>query len=297
MNILNLTSVDYILHRTNIHLISLHTTLPVKTFPIFNQTCAAFFQVSTEVYRGNRDGSTSGDFGLHPVWARLPASAIAMSYFTAASYFLYMDTDAILTSPNYTPTSMYKTLAYDGYGENATFQTIEPSLIANKPFTGWLCSQCMGHGLGHGCFNSGALLWWRSEGASLVLKAWWESQHQNKTQNFHHEKHGYLHGWSKKNNEPDYADKMSEQNRLMYVFHTNPDVQKVMWPVPRQISRDKSSSCPKADGEEHTPCLQKDFKPHVTWNSSGPSCFIDHHADRKHLVHNVSEIILNMHPH
>ena len=207
-----------------------------------------------------------------------------------------MDSDAILASANYTPTSMYKALAYDGYGVNATFQTLDPSLIVNKPLTGWLCSQCEQFGLGHGCFNSGALLWRRSEGASLVLKAWWESRLHNKTQNFHQEKTGYFHGWSM-DNEYDYgADKMSEQNRLMYIFHNNPDVHRMVWPVPRQISDEtNSSSCPDEVDPRHTPCLQNDFEDQATWNSLGSSCFINHHTDAKDAVHKALDMILERH--
>ena len=81
----------------------------VQTFPAFKQTCIAFFHVSTEVYSPWKNL-------LHPVWGRLEATAIAMNYFPKASYFLYMDSDAILASPKFTPTSMYSALAYDGKG-------------------------------------------------------------------------------------------------------------------------------------------------------------------------------------
>lgn len=117
----------------------------------------------------------------------------------------------------------YQLLSYDGYGENATFTYLKPSLIVNKPFTGWLCSQCQDFHLGHGCFNSGVLLWRRSNGMKLILQRWWESRMDNGTSNIIRKDNGtfhYFHGWGIDSPANiNSADKMSEQNRLMYIFH------------------------------------------------------------------------------
>ena len=70
---------------------------------------------------------------------------------------------------------------------------------------------------------------------------------------------------------------------------TDEDVGRKIWPVPRQISYVfNSSSCPNGV-IDHTPCLQNDFAG-PQWNES-PSCFINHYADNKELVHDVLGMI------
>eukprot|EP00985_Skeletonema_marinoi_P008276 scaffold3705_cov159-Skeletonema_marinoi.AAC.2 len=206
---------------------------------------------------------------------------------------LYMDTDAILASPRYTPSVMYDALKYNGHENStntATLKQLSPSLIVNKPLTGWMCGECEKFGLGHGCFNSGALLWHKSEGMELILKAWWESRLDNTTQNIFHDEAAF-HGWSN-SNQPN-GDKMSEQNRLMYIYHSNHAVRSRILSVPRQHSVEfNSSSCPNAVDTAHTPCLQNDFSRHVKWDSPDPSCFIDHYCDNKEALHGVLDLIV-----
>mmetsp|Transcript_34569 Transcript_34569/g.81500 ORF Transcript_34569/g.81500 Transcript_34569/m.81500 type:complete len:379 (+) Transcript_34569:221-1357(+) len=238
-------------------------------------TCFAFFKISSPWI--DQSGTE-----LHPVWGRLPATALVMSTFPKADVFLYMDSDALLASPDNSPTKMYETLAFDGYGEDATSQHLNPGLIVNKPLTGWLCGECERFGLGHGCFNSGALLWHRAK-AEVVLRAWWESRNTDKSENFVEPKSGdKFHGWNNNNAKDQLGDKMGEQNRLMYIYATNPDVHEAVWPVPRQRSVEfNSESCPNEVDEAHTPCLQNDDMHQVNWNPSEPSCFVHHYPDAK----------------
>ena len=260
--------------------------LPVRTFPIFNSTCVAFFHISNKTYYENT--------GLHPVWGRLPATALVMSDFPKAETLLYMDTDAMLASADHTPTSMYEALAR-AHKTNVTLQTLEPSLIVNKPMKGWLCKvQCDKYSLGHGCFNSGVLLWRRSEGAKLILRAWWESRLDNTTQNFHHETRGWFDGWG--NGKRNYGYKMSEQNRLMYIYHTNPAVQSRVLPVPKQLGPGKSASCPEVVDATTTPCLQNDDAYNRRWNRTSWNCFINHHANTKDVLYRYYERIINPPP-
>ncbi|KAL3920645.1 MAG: hypothetical protein SGILL_003155 [Bacillariaceae sp.] len=88
-------------------------------------------------------------------------------------------------------------------------------------------------------------------------------------------------------------DKMSEQNRLMYIYGTYPEMKDAIWPVPRQISDEfKSASCPNSDDKEHTPCLQKDFVADAEWNdTSKPTCFVNHYADEKSKAVEVMQMI------
>eukprot|EP00536_Pseudo-nitzschia_multiseries_P017973 jgi/Psemu1/315267/fgenesh1_kg.1993_\ len=205
-----------------------------------------------------------------------------------------MDSDALLASPDKSPTDMYDALAFDGYGENATSQQLNPGLIVNKPLRGWLCGECERFGLGHGCFNSGALLWHRAK-AEVVLKAWWESRNMDKSENFVEPKSGDdFHGWTKDDADR-VGDKMGEQNRLMYIYGTNPDVHEAVWPVPRQKSVEfNSESCPNAVDETHTPCLQHDSMSTVKWDQSGPSCFVHHYPDEKMvLIEYTKEVMKN----
>jgi len=232
--------------------------------------------------------------GPHPVWGRLPATAIAMNHFPNAEILLYIDTDAMLSNGKYTPTSMYEALV-DKYQTNATLRNTKPSLIVNKPMKGWLCKlQCDPFGLGHGCFNSGALLWRRSKGAAAVLKAWWESRLDNGTQNFYHDTKGWFEGWDISSNHR-YGHKMSEQNRLMHVYHTNPDARRRILPVPKQLgAKTNSSSCPELVDGNHTPCLQNDNESHnAKWNRRGLTCFINHYANTKDVVYKVSNLVLH----
>ena len=243
-------------------------------------TCYAFFGIASPwIDPTGRE--------LHPVWGRVPATALVMSAFPKADIFLYMDSDALLAFSDKSPTMMYKELSFDGYGEDATMQQLQPGLIVNKPQTGWLCSQCEKFGLGHGCFNSGALLWHRAK-AEPILRAWWESRNMDESQNFFHHEDGEdkvsFHGWSG-NDEQRVGDKMGEQNRLMYVFGADPQVRESVWPVPRQRSKEfNSESCPNAVDADHTPCLQSDAIFAMKWNPSEPFCFVHHRPDNKEKV-------------
>ena len=257
----------------------------IRTSPALKQTsCLAFFGVSSPWI--DQNGKE-----FHPVWGRLPATALVMSAFPQADIFLYMDSDALLSFPDKSPTDMYNELAFDGYGEDATFQHLKPGLIVNKPFTGWLCSQCERFGLGHGCFNSGVLLWNRAK-AEPVLRAWWESRNMDKSKNIFDPETGEgFHGWSGTDAER-VGDKMGEQNRLMYLHGTDPRFRRDVWSVPRQKSEEfNSESCPNAV-EGHIPCLQNDFSSTVNWNASTPSCFISHYADKKEQAIKHGEMMM-----
>eukprot|EP00531_Pseudo-nitzschia_arenysensis_P015308 CAMPEP_0116136138 /NCGR_PEP_ID=MMETSP0329-20121206/11561_1 /TAXON_ID=697910 /ORGANISM="Pseudo-nitzschia arenysensis, Strain B593" /LENGTH=365 /DNA_ID=CAMNT_0003630979 /DNA_START=157 /DNA_END=1250 /DNA_ORIENTATION=+ len=240
-----------------------------------DNTCFAYFDVASPWIdsRGRE---------LHPVWGRVPATALMMSSFPQADIFLYMDSDALIASSNDTPTAMYKDLAYDGKGEDATMQHLKPGLIVNKPYTGWLCGQCEKFGLGHGCFNSGALLWHRDK-AEPVLRAWWESRNTDNTHNFFVDGDGF-HGWHAEEESRRIGDKMGEQNRLMWVFGSDPKVREVVWPVPREKSDIGSTSCPSTIDLDHTPCLQNDGTHKMIWNPSGPACHVNHYADHKNII-------------
>lgn len=254
-----------------------------RTSPVLNHTtCIVFFKIDSD--QSGRE--------LHPVWGRLPATVLVMSAFSKADVFLYMDSDALLAFPNKTPTDMYDILAFDGYGKNSTLQQLTPGLIVNKPLTGWLCSQCQNFGLGHGCFNTGVLLWHRSK-AEVVLRAWWESRNLDESRNIHDPKSStYFHGWSG-DEAHRVGDKMGEQNRLMYVYAIDSDVRATVWPVPQQKSDEfNSESCPNTVAETHTPCLQNDFASHVNWNPSTPSCFVNHYADDKNKIVDYAKAIM-----
>ena len=248
-------------------------------------TCFAFFGIASPWIDPN-----GREF--HPVWGRVPATALVMSAFPKADIFLYMDSDALLADSDKSPTMMYKELAFDGYGEDATMQQLQPGLIVNKPITGWLCSQCERFGLGHGCFNSGALLWHRAN-AEPILRAWWESRNMDESQNFFDpEDDEFFHGWSG-DDARRVGSKMGEQNRLMYIYRSDPQVREIVWPVPRQRSENfNSESCPNAVDADHTPCLQSDFYKGMRWNPSEPFCFIHHHPDEKEqVVENAKELL------
>ena len=154
--------------------------------------------------------------------------------------------------------------------------------------TGLLCHQCMYFELAHGCFNTaGALFWKRSNGMNLVIQRWWASRLLNSTQNlFLNTTNRPSHGWAAKTTA---SNKMSEQNRLIYLFKVDPEFNKQVWPVPRAPSFiTNTSSCPE-DVRFHFPCLQNDRSGsrEGVWNEDEPSCFINHYADKKHKVHDV----------
>ena len=191
-----------------------------------------------------------------------------------------MDSDALLVRGDKTPTDMYEDLAFDGKGAEATMRHMTPGLIVNKPFTGWLCSECEKFGLGHGCFNSFVLLWHR-ERAEPVLRAWWESRNTDESHNFVRDGE-WFHGWTSDEHAGRVGDDMGEQNRLMYVFATDPGVREAVWPVPRERSEAGSESCPSDIDEAHTPCLQDDSADAANWNPNrDPSCYVNHYADSK----------------
>jgi hypothetical protein len=177
---------------------------------------------------------------------------------------------------------MYRLLANDGAADGPGvkneigMEQFNPSLIVNKPMTGWLCSQCMYFNLGHGCFNTGALLWRRSKGMQLVLMRWWNSRMQSAAENLYfvqdeNNQTRPFYGWS---SDATNTQKMSEQNRLMYLFNTDMEVQQNVWPVPRKASRKtNTTSCPE-DVPYHNPCLQNDRGKFGEWDVT-PACFIN----------------------
>jgi galactosyl transferase GMA12/MNN10 family len=262
----------------------------VKTFKMLNKTCAVYFQID-DPFLPNGESMP-----LHSVWGRVSATALVMRTFPKANFLLYLDSDALIAFPDQTPTTMYHALSYDGYGENATFRQLQPALIVNKPYTGWLCLQCGKFGLGHGCINSGALLWHRSKAARIVVQAWWESRLSNNTHNLFAGQDGFF-GWGDVTAEKRRMNKMGEQNRLMYIYHTNQAVRDAVWPVPRQVSDSNSTkytnstSCPNAV-EGHVPCLQFDFPREPIWNASNASCFNIHYTWGKEKLINQTAMML-----
>jgi len=250
--------------------------------------CAAFFKIPNP-FLDVQDGVQRQ---LHPVWARLPATALIMNTFLQATHFLYMDTDALpaYSDDRIIPRNMYKTLSYDGYGETPSYTYKHPGLIANKPATGWMCSQCEKFGLGHGCFNTGVLLWRKSTAAQVVIKAWWESRLSDHNENFVVENDDGTEEefpfWEHKDESKRLNQKMGEQTRLYYVYATNPDVHEAMWPVPQQKSSEfNSSSCPNGVHGK-MPCLQYDIARRVILDppDHDPSCFINHYPDYKENI-------------
>ena len=250
--------------------------------PIFNQTCFAFFHLS------NSHFTTDGKTGIHMVWGRIPSTALVIELFPQAQYMLYLDTDAILMSADYTPTSMYAKLT----SHLSSRQSY--SLIVNKPTLGWLCDQCIDFNLNDGCFNSGALLWKRGKDTLQVLRRWWESRLHGKDLNFFiHKGNNTLgfQGWANTPFTIDHADKMSEQNRLMYLYSKDAEVNKAILPMPRQRNRPQNtSSCPGRIWN-HMPCLQDTAAGQYggIWGKAGPMCFISHFADNKWRIHDTLE--------
>lgn len=249
---------------------------------------------------------------MNPVWSRIPATVIAMDSFRKADYFLYLDSDANLASAYYSPRDMYNILSYDGSGDEATYQHKEPALIVSKPLRGWLCMQCIKYNFGHGCINSGVLLWKRSKEATTILKEWWEARKHDKTQNFFLNPNDTLdgsyksrfHGWSFPNSirVRDYEDQQSEQNRLTYLYGTNARVREATWVVPRQKAVNlNTTSCPDAMDAAHFPCLQNDFTFGSRWrwgnfSADKPGCFVAHHAGMEKLSSlNLTQLILRSH--
>ncbi|EJK72602.1 hypothetical protein THAOC_05849, partial [Thalassiosira oceanica] len=107
--------------------------------------------------------------------------------------------------------------------------------------------------------------------------------------NFYLDEHwGYFNGWAWDDNRG--LDKMSEQNRLMYIAWTIPKVREAMLIGPTFPSRSKLTSCPeRVDG----PCLQKDsFR--IEWTDNDEEhCYVQHMSERKNNMINISKNILN----
>ena len=268
-----------------VHATVIAHSFAVKTFPMLNQTCFAFFQVSEPFL------SKGQTVPLHPVWGRVPATALMMTTFPKANFLLYLDADAAIAFPDQTPTTMYQALSFDGYGDYATFKQLQPGLIVSKPVAGWLCGICAERKLRHGCFNSGALLWHRSEAAKLILHAWWESRHSDHNSSFVHNG-AAMHGWNEHTQEKRWGDQQGEQNRLMYIFGTNRSVHKAIWPVPRPLGEHNRSSCPASETAGFAglvPCLQNEAFLELRWNTrKEDTCYVLHYLDKLRLINHTS---------
>lgn len=268
-----------------------------RLFPSLSRTtCYVYFHVSRNWTQSSETGRRLK--GLHPVWARLPATAQVMEGFPQANFFLYMDSDAVFIRPEtMVPEDMYELLVLrdeDFIQESKKRNRTPPALVVNKPFAGWWCVQCMKFNITEGCFNTGVLLWRRSVEAKRILETWWEYQHLNQTYDFSVTTEGNdmaygsicgaksdecLFGWGADG----VQSHMGEQNRLMYLFGTIPVLRDAIWSVPRNNTEPRG--WPMLGIK---PCLQRDYplpmKEGLQWNISSPTCLINHFTMDKHEI-------------
>ena len=89
---------------------------------------------------------------------------------------------------------------------------------------------------------------------------------------------------------------MSEQNRLMYVYGTIPEVAMEALPVPRMTgSKSNTTSCPEIVDAAHAPCLQDDSAlANAIWDRGGgySTCFVNHYFGSKGTMRRVFHLVV-----
>lgn len=115
------------------------------------------------------DGSCKyASFDLSPVWCKVKAMRDAMNIMPLAKAFIYLDSDAVVTT-NYSMTVVLgyirKYLKWDYNQQPVAF---------NQDGPGWACKSALLKGLPL-CLNSGTLFWVRSIKSEQILEDWWNS--------------------------------------------------------------------------------------------------------------------------
>jgi len=106
---------------------------------------------------------------LSPAWCKVKAMLRAQRHLPAAKAFLYMDSDAVVTTQlNY---SMTDVLAY--VRQTLRWDMQQQPIAFNQDGPGWACTnvvQTTGYDF---CLNSGTVIWRRSVVSQRVLLDWW----------------------------------------------------------------------------------------------------------------------------
>lgn len=116
----------------------------------------------------SKKGCRTANYDLSDVWCKVTAMIRAHDLLPKAKAFLYLDSDAVMTS-NYSLAVIIgfvrRELQWD--------MTLQP-MAFNQDGPGWACKHTMKYSYPY-CLNSGTLFWVRSETSMNILKAWWAS--------------------------------------------------------------------------------------------------------------------------
>ena len=109
-----------------------------------------------------------GGYKVAPAWCKVRAMTIAHKLMPRAKAFLYIDSDAVVTS-NYSLADivgfMRKDLSWDVHERPVAF---------NQDGPGWSCRFTMELGYDY-CLNSGTVFWLNVPRARAIIDEWWDS--------------------------------------------------------------------------------------------------------------------------
>lgn len=108
---------------------------------------------------------------LSPAWCKVKAMLRAHDDFFSVDYFLYMDTDAVV-SKQFAHLSLNDLML--NMTEKLNWTVSDKPVVFNQDSECWWCG-LVAQSKYFYCINSGTVAWFRSEKSAKVLERWWQS--------------------------------------------------------------------------------------------------------------------------
>lgn len=106
---------------------------------------------------------------LSPAWCKVKAMLLAQEHLPTAKAFLYLDSDAVVTTDlDYSLTDV---LAYAR--QDLGWDTVKQPVAFNQDGPGWACTNTLATTTYDFCLNSGTVFWRRGFVAQRILADWW----------------------------------------------------------------------------------------------------------------------------
>jgi hypothetical protein len=199
--------------------------------------------------------SFDGTVNLAHPWCKVKTMLRAQDDFPDVDYFLYLDTDAIVSF-------QFADLPLDALVANLTqklnWNVLEKPVVFNQDGACWWCKKVLKNTTyTKACLNTGTVAWYRSDRAKQVLQKWWESAMDS------------------------YSDKSEGKNPLGIKFRTQ-------WPWEQERAMALYHNLHDQNGDNVSSYIQVASQPerfhmvrHPDWCLSHlqkANCFISHHC-------------------
>jgi hypothetical protein len=145
---------------------------------------------------------------LSPAWCKVEAMLRAHNDFSSVDYFLYMDSDAVV-SEQFAHLTLNDLMSKMTQQLNWTVS--EKPVVVNQDSDCWWCGLVSQTKYFY-CINSGTVAWLRSEKSRKVLERWWQSSLDSYEDTNHPFTFNFRTDWP------------WEQDRAMYLLHANDSI-------------------------------------------------------------------------